>query len=122
MPTEPEPLTVARAVRRAVEACDPADGDPDLGRFLRHFEDADEPISGGQELDQRLAEAREWIEPDDTLPSLLVASAIVSYLAYRRDEADAEPARLMSLAARAEFHNTPPDEVVEWLEARGVRV
>jgi len=112
MPTEPEPLTLAHAVRRAVEACDPDGTDADLSRLLEAFEDADEPIAGAVGLEARLAEARGRIAADDDAPALETAVAIVTYLAHRRDEADVEPHRLLTLAARA--------GVARWLEERGV--
>jgi hypothetical protein len=49
-----------------------------------------------------------------------MARAVVTYLAYRRDEIDAPPVELLRLAARAEFDGDPPDYVARWLELQGV--
>jgi hypothetical protein len=96
MPTEPQPITVFEVVRRAVEVCD--DGtSPGLDDLLLRFEDDDE-------LEVPLTMAR----------------AVVTYLAYRRDELDEGPVELLRLAARAEFDGHPPEHVAQWLAMQGV--
>src|SRR5919112_135712 len=55
MPTEPQPLSLADLARRAVQICDPQDSDGVLGDYLIHFEDADEPVTAIQNLEERLA-------------------------------------------------------------------
>jgi hypothetical protein len=121
MPTEPAPLTLSQAVHRAVEVCDPAGTDTDLSDFLLRFEDADEPVAGLREdIEQRLAEAAGALDPEGDIPSLQMAAAVATYLAFRRDEFDEEPEELLRLASRAEFNGSPPPAVVSWLEERGV--
>ena len=44
-PTEPEPLTLAEVVRRAVEICDAGARSRDVQDLLARLEDADEPIT-----------------------------------------------------------------------------
>jgi hypothetical protein len=123
MPTEPQPVTLAQLVHRAVQACDPDGSDDALSELLDRFEDAEEPVSAvADDLEQRMAEATGAIEPDGALPSLVMASAVVVYLAHRRDELDAPRETLLSLAARAEFGGQPPAHVSQWLEAEGVAV
>ncbi len=122
MPTEPDPITLAQIVHRAVEICDPDGGDGDLSALLERFEDADEPITAVVEIDQRMAEATAAIEPDGTAPSLAMAAAVVVYLAHRRDELDAPRETVLSLAARAEFDGAPPPHVAHWLDDEGVAV
>jgi hypothetical protein len=51
-----------------------------------------------------------------------MAGALTVYLAYRRDEVHVDPAKLLVLAARAEWDGTPPEPVVEWLADRGLKV
>jgi hypothetical protein len=55
MPAQPrpEPPTVAQAVHRAAEACDPEGQDADVGDLLAWFEDADEPLTAVADLDER---------------------------------------------------------------------
>lgn len=122
MPTEPQPITLAQIVHRAVEVCDPEGADADLSALLERFEDADEPVTAVGNLDQRLAEATGAIEPDGTVPSLAMATAVVLYLAHRRDELDAARETVLSLAARAEFDGDPPPHVAQWLADEGVAV
>lgn len=59
MPTEPQPVTLAQVVRRAVEVCDPQDTDADLGDVLVRFEDADE-LSDDPDDILHLAARAEW--------------------------------------------------------------
>jgi hypothetical protein len=120
MPTEPQPITLFEIVKRAVEIADPEDTDPRLGDLLMQFEDADEPVTAIQNLEERLAIAEEGadIELDD--PAVSVATAVILYLAHRRDELHDEPEKILRLAARAEWQGDPPETVVEWLEDRGV--
>jgi hypothetical protein len=51
-----------------------------------------------------------------------MAAATILYLAYRRDELNADPERVLRLAARAEWKGDPPELVRDWLAARGVQV
>jgi len=62
MPTEPRPITLFDVVRRAVEICDPTDSDERLGRLLEQFEDADEPVTAIENLEERLAIAVEGVD------------------------------------------------------------
>jgi hypothetical protein len=115
VPTEPQPLTTFEAARRAAEAVDPEGGDELVADFLLRFEDRDEPISGVPDIEQQVAEAVGAIDPDGDDPALVMAGAVLTYLAFRRDESSADPERLLQLAADAEFDGTPPDNVAAWL-------
>src|SRR3954465_13994033 len=139
MPTEPQPLSLADLARRAVQICDPDDVDAVLGDYLAQFEDADEPVTAIQNLEERVALAAEGVDVDVGGPSIAVANAVIIYLAHRRDELDDDPDDILRLAARAEWQGNPPEAVVawrpppagpglpgaarvDWLAARGVRV
>lgn len=121
MPTEPAPVTLAQVVHRAVEVCDPEDTDSDLADFYLRFEDADEPVAGLGDVEQRMAEAAGALDPEGDIPSVQMAAAVATYLAFRRDEVEEEPEELLRLAARAEFEGTPPPAVAGWLAEQGVR-
>jgi len=122
MPRNPEPLTVAEAARRAAEIVDPADTDPVLGDFLIRFEDRDEPIAGLRDsIEEQVAEALGALDPDGDEPALQMAGAILTYLAFRRDEATDNRADVLRLAAEAEFDGDPPENVADWLADQGVR-
>ena len=121
MPTEPEPITLAEVARRAVEICDPQDADAVLGDYFLQFEDADEPITAIQNLEERIALAAEGVDADSDDPSIAVANAVILYLAHRRDEMDDDPDDVLRLAARAEWRGDPPQPVRDWLSDRGVR-
>lgn len=120
MPTEPSPVTLFEVVRRAVEVADPEDTDARLGDFLMQFEDADEPVTAIENLEERLALAIEGVDVELEDPAVAVTSAVVLYLAHRRDELDGDPETILRLAARAEWQGDPPEAVIEWLEDRGV--
>ena len=49
---------------------------------------------------------------------------MVLYLAAKGSRGDSirDPAELLQLAARAQWHRDPPEAVVEWLADRGVQV
>jgi hypothetical protein len=118
MPTEPEPVTLAEVVRRAVEACD-AGSSKALDELLARFEDADVPVASIEDIEATLDMAIGPVDADED-PPLAMGRAIVVYLRYRRDEVDAEPADLLRLAARAEFGDDPPEAVARWLAQQGV--
>jgi hypothetical protein len=120
MPTEPQPVTLSQLIRRAVQICDPDGADDDLTELLARFEDADEPVTGIEEIEQRMAEATGALDPQEESPALQVAGAVTVYLAHRRDEADDDPDDILRLAVRAEFDGNPPLHVANWLEENGV--
>lgn len=122
MPTEPEPITLFEIVKRAVEICDPTDSDERLDRLLLQFEDADEPVTAIENLEERLALATEGVDVELTDPAVSMAVATVQYLARRRDELGDEPHKILRLAARAEWQGSPPEGVRDWLADRGVEV
>ncbi|HEY0516095.1 MAG TPA: hypothetical protein VGD00_03150 [Solirubrobacteraceae bacterium] len=124
MPTQPQPLTVAQAVRRAVEVCEIGELDEPLEELEERFEDDDVPIRAvGESIELRLDEELGKIDPDwEESGSLSMARAVVVYLAYRRDEAEADPVELLRLAARAEFAGDPPAHVERWLHEAGVEL
>ncbi|MBA2532423.1 MAG: hypothetical protein H0V23_10020 [Nocardioidaceae bacterium] len=122
MPTEPPPVTLSQLVHRAVEICDPDGADEDLAELLRRFEDADEPASAlVDSIEQRMAETVGMLDPQEEAPALQVASAVVVYLAHRRDEVSDDPDDILRLAVRAEFNGHPPANVANWLDEVGVQ-
>jgi hypothetical protein len=122
MPTDPTPTTVFDVVKRAVEIADPTDSDPRLGRLLAQFEDADEPVTAVENLEERVAIAEEGADVEIEDPAVSMAVATILYLARRRDELGDEPSKILRLAARAEWKGDPPYEVRDWLAQRGIKV
>jgi hypothetical protein len=123
MPTDPQPVTLAQVVHRAVVAVDP-DGHAGLDDLLVRFEDDDEPLgsTGAEIAAQRIAEEAGKLDPQAEDPAVQLAAAVATYLAFRRDEIDGEPGELLALAARAEFDGQPPDDVRSLLVERGVEL
>ena len=117
MARNPDPIMLSDLVRRAVEVVDPEGHDPAVSEFDQRFEDSDEPVAG---ILDTLEERIQWGADED--PGVVMAQAVVLYLAHRRDEYDEDPEELLSLAARAEFDASPPEPVAAWLADRGVRV
>jgi hypothetical protein len=122
MSTEPPPLTLFEVVRRAVQLIDPDDNDPTAGDFERAFEDDDEPVRAVDDIEERVAEVLAELDPATNNGSIAMAGALTVYLAYRRDELHADPAKLLVLAARAEWEGDPPEVVIEWLADRGLKI
>ncbi len=120
MPTEPEPVTVAQVVHRAVEVVDPDGADADVEEFLRRYEDDDVPVTAVEDIDVRLAEATGVLDPQEESPLLQVARAVAVYLAFRRDEVADEPDDIIRLAVRAEYEGQPPPVVADWLDQAGI--
>jgi hypothetical protein len=103
MPAEPHTPTLAEVVRRACEVADPNGADDRVSELLTRFEDRDEPVSAVvDEVEQELAETRGIIDPDGDSEPLRDAVAVATYLAFRRDEVNAEAAELIRLASAAE--------------------
>lgn len=122
MPTEPQPITLFEVAKRAVEICDPDNHDERLGDLLAQFEDADEPITGIENLEERVAIAVEGVDLEIDDPAVSMAAATILYVARRRDELGDEPHKILRLAARAEWKGDPPETVRDWLADRGVEV
>jgi hypothetical protein len=122
VPTDPPPVTLFLVARRAADVCDPDGHDPGVGRLLEQFEDADEPIAGVENLEERLAIALEGVDYEIDDPVVSMTAATILYLARRRDEINDEPRHILRLAARAEWKGRPPAAVAEWLAARGIAV
>jgi hypothetical protein len=122
VPTEPQPITLFDVAKRAVEVADPDDRDANLGDLLEQFEDADEPVTAIQNLDERVALAVEGVDVEIDDPAVSIAAATILYLAHRRDELRADPEHILRLAARAEWKGDPPEAVVDWLADRGVEL
>jgi hypothetical protein len=115
VPTDPGVLTLAAALSRAVEACDPEGRDDRLADLLEHFEDRDEPITAVPLIRQELDEATGAIDPEGEDPALAVAEAVVLYLARRPDQVDTDDRRLLRSAVDSVFEGDAPEGVEEWL-------
>ena len=122
MPTEPRPISLFDIARRAVEIADPADRDLRLGDLLAQFEDADEPVTAIENLEEHVALAVEGVDVEIDDPAVSMAAATILYLARRRDELHDDPSKILRLAARAEWKGDPPQQVVDWLADRDVRI
>src|SRR5436309_3042198 len=122
MPTEPAPITLFEIAKRAVEISDPTGADDRLSGLLEQFEDADEPVTAVQNLEERVAIAVEGVDVEIDDPAVSMAAATILYLAHRRDELHGDPEHILRLAARAEWKGDPPDAVVDWLADRGAEV
>ena len=122
MPTEPRTVTLFEIAKRAVEICDPDDRDERLSDLLVQFEDADEPVTAIDNLEERIAIAVEGVDVEIGDPAVSMAAATMLYLAHRRDELHDQPEKILRLTARAEWKGDPPEAVRDWLADRGVGV
>jgi uncharacterized protein YyaL (SSP411 family) len=94
--------------------------DADLADLYLRFEDSDEPVTAIEDIEQRLAEAAGALDPQGEIPSLQMATAVATYLAFRRDQLDEDGEDLLLHASRAEFNGNPPPAVANWLDEHGV--
>jgi hypothetical protein len=122
MPANPSPPTLFEIAKRAVEISDPSGADDRLSDLLMQFEDADEPVTAVENLEERLAIALEGVDVEIDDPAVSMAAATILYLAHRRDELDDDPETILRLAARAEWKGDPPQGVRDLLSDRGVEV
>jgi hypothetical protein len=122
VPTEPTPVLLSEIVRRAAEIVDPDDEDAAVGDFERMFEDADEPVSALDDVQERVAIALAELDPAVANGSLSMAGALTIYLSFRRDELDGDGKELIRLTTRAEWEGRPPAAVADWLAERGISV
>jgi hypothetical protein len=111
--------TMAEVVQRAAEASDPNGVEEGVSALVERLEDRDEPVTALEDISAELEEAKGAIDPQDEDPAVIMAVAVATYLAYRRDEIDSADDQLLRLAARAEFDGDPPPPVAAWLDRRG---
>ena len=112
--------SVADVVRRAVAICDPTGDDALVTDFLLAYEDSDEPVTAIEGRDRAFFETAERIQGSMPGASVQMAAAVATYIAFRRDELGDDDADLLRLAARAEFGESPPDDIALWLRDAGV--
>src|ERR687893_906505 len=106
MPTDRTLITVSDLVRKATAIVDPQGQHPAVVELADRFGDDDEPVRGVLgELEERLA----WGADED--PPVVMAQALVLYLAHRPDQVEDDHDDLLRLAARAEFEGKPPERV-----------
>ena len=115
------PPSLFEVVHRAVEVTDPS-GEFGVADLLGPVEDSDEPVTAHEDIETDLAELKGRVDPQDEDPAVMMAIAVATYLAFRRDEMSDDPGDILRLAARAEFDGNPPDSVRAWLEERGVSI
>jgi hypothetical protein len=117
MPSDRRLITLSDLVRRASAIVD-ADGvDDAVTNFVARHEDDDEPVRAIRDgLEERIA----WGVDED--PSVVMAQALVLYLAHRLDELEDDPDELLRLAARSEFDSRPPESLRAWLESNGIEL
>jgi hypothetical protein len=122
-PAEAEgpPPSLFEVVHRAVEVTDPS-GEHGVADLLQYVEDSDEPVTAHQDIEEELAELKGRVDPQDEDPAVMMAIAVATYLAFRRDELNDDPGDILRLAARAEYDGHPPDKLRAWLEEQGVPV
>lgn len=121
MPTEPQGATLAQVVDRAADVVDPLARNDGVAYVVERLHDRDEPVSADvRSLETELAELIGRVDPQSEDPAVTMMSAVILHLAHRRDELDADPARILEQAARDEFNGKPPEPAAGWLAAQGV--
>jgi hypothetical protein len=110
-------ITLSELVRHASAIVDVDGADEAVTAFALRYEDDDVPVRGVLDgLEERIA----WGADED--PPVVMAQALVLYLAHRLDEVDEDPDELLLLAARSEFDGAPPEPVGNWLTSNGIEL
>ena len=120
MAAEPQPVTVAKIIHRAVEVTDPEGANDALADLLERFEDDDEPVTAVEDFEEAVSVGVNSVGDPEIDPELAMAQAVAVYLAHRRDELSEDPVELLRLAARAEFDGHPPHAVQQWLREQDI--
>ena len=120
MPAEPEPVTVAQIIHRAVEVTDPEGANDALADLLERFEDDNEPVTAVEDFEEAVSVGVNSIGDPESDPELAMAQAVAVYLAHRRDELSEDPVELLRLAVRAEFDGRPPAGLQQWLREQEI--
>jgi hypothetical protein len=115
MPTDRTTITLSDLVRRATAIVDPEGVDEAVSGFTVRHEDDDMPV---RSVLDSLEERIEFGADED--PQVVMAQAVILYLAHRLDEFEHAPDEILRLAARSEFDGSPPEPVRDWLERNGV--
>jgi hypothetical protein len=115
------PPSLFEVVHRAVQVTDPS-GEFGVADLLGPVEDSDEPVTSHADIETDLAELKGRVDPQDEEPAVMMAIAVATYLAFRRDEMDVDAGDILRLAARAEYDGNPPDNVRAWLDEQGVAI
>ena len=89
---------------------------------LELVEDSDEPVTTHEDIETGLAELNGRVDPQHEDPAVMMAFAVATYLAFRRDELDDDPGDILRLAARAGYDGNPPENMRAWLDEQGVAV
>jgi hypothetical protein len=117
MTTDRTLISLSDLVRQASAIVDVDGADDAVADFTMRHEDDDMPVRGILDgLEERIA----WGADED--PPVVMAQALVLYLAHRLDEIDQNGDDLLLRAARAEFDGEPPEAVRDWLAANGIDV
>lgn len=104
-----------------MDACEFEGSVDALAEFYLRFEDRDEPVTALLEGSRReFFEQLGHVEGQVPDPSLEMAAAVATYLAFRRDDVPDDDDDLLRLAARAEYNGDPPQHVADWLALRGI--
>jgi hypothetical protein len=121
MPTEPLQPTLAEVADRAADVVDPLGRNDGVAYVVEHLQDRDEPVTADlPRLEAELAELVGRVDPQEEDPVVTMMSAVILHLSHRRDELDAEPARILEQSARHEYDRNPPGPTADWLAEQGV--
>ena len=116
------PISLFDVVKRAVDIVDPDDDDPDMGDLEEIFEDADEPVTGVENLEERVALAVEGI--DNAVENPAVSVPRRSSSTSPTAATSSTPIPITSCASRPgpSGRATHRENVRDWLQARGITV
>ncbi|MGN6256912.1 MAG: hypothetical protein ACTHN3_04050 [Solirubrobacterales bacterium] len=113
--------TISEVVREAAAIVDPDGADDAITAFFESFEDDDRPTTATEDLRGVLFSTVEGIDPEGDDPAALAAAAAAFWLATNPSQAD-NGDHVLREGTRLAFRGDPPEQLSEWLSARGVEL
>lgn len=111
--------TISEVVREATAICDPEGTDTAVLGLFESFEDDDRPATAAEDLQGELLSTVRGIDPEGDNPAALGAAAAAVWLATNPGQAD-NGDHVLREGSRLVFEGAPPEQVAQWLSARGI--
>jgi hypothetical protein len=111
--------TISEVVREAAAICDPEGTDTAVTGLFESFEDDDRPTTAAEDLQGELLSTVRGIDSEGDNPAALAAAAAAVWLATNPSQAD-NGDHVLREGVRLVFEGNPPEQLADWLAARGV--
>ena len=113
--------TISEIVREATAIADPNGAETAVTALYDGFEDDDRPATAAEDLAGELFETVRAIDPEEDEPAAWAAAAAAVWLATNPSQAD-NGDHVLREGTRLVFEGNPPEQLADWLSARGVEL